>query len=325
VYGVGLTLREAGAHAQPSIDKALSIDPELLEGLLAQGKLFLLVNWGDATRARAVIQKAVDLYPGSAEARFELGVSYAYDEQPRTAIPHHAAAASLDPLNYLIQSRWGQDATFAGDYESARAHFARAGTLLPKNPWRFLGPGQADYARGRLDDAVANYRLQLEQDPRRDGVWDELAWFYLDLGMTGDARSAFDRKAALSPDNPLSRIDAANVALVEHGRAGLAALPGIDRPIPGQWEIDRLKILAIAGHDPARAALDSLVAAMRADAMPWVGSYWVFFGNLATLDLAALYAQIGDRARQRTRCSARHRRCSTGSRPAATCSTRSRS
>ncbi len=298
LYGVGVDWVEVNTRAQPLIDKALSIDPDLLEGLLAQGKLFLLTRWNEIVRGRTFVQKAVDLYPGSAEARFDLGVSYAYDAQPTMAIPHYAAALALDPLNYLIHSRWGQDATFSGDYEAARTHFARAGTLMPKYPWRFLGPGQTDYARGRLDDAVANYRLQLEQDPRRPDVWDELGWFYLDLGMTTEARAAFAKKTSFHGNAIVAALDEAQVLLVDGGLDRLPAMldaAGLEQPTGGVAEIERLRVRAIAGRAPSSSAIGSIVAAMRADASPWIGSYWVFLGRMVSIDLAALYDRIDAR------------------------------
>ncbi len=294
-YGAGVTVPEAAAHAQEAIDRAFSLDANVLEGLLAQAKLFFFVRWNESVRARTFAQKAVDLYPGNADARFNLGMSFAYDEQPRVAISHYAAALELDPLSPVIHSRWGQDATFSGDYEAARSHFARAGALLPTYPWRFLGPGQNDYAQGRLDDAVANYRLQLEQDARRPDVWDELADFYLDLGMTADARAAFARKSALLKRPEVAAVDEGRVLLADGQRARLAAhldASGLDRPVAGSLETMRLELAAIADRPPSRQAVDALVGAMRADGSPWVGSYWVFLGRMAWIDVAALYAHI---------------------------------
>ncbi len=295
-YGIGIGSREAGARAQALVDKALALDPNLLEGLVAQGHVHMETHWSEGHRARAAMQKAVDLYPGNAEAQFGLGVSYAYDEQPREAIKHYAIALELDPLSYRIHARWGQDATFAGDFEAARIHFTRAGTLMPKYPWRFVGPGQADYARGHLDDAVANYRLQFEQDPRRPDAWDELAWLYLDLGMPVQARNAFARKADLSGRNAFAAIDRAWVALAEGGPSALSAVVNARRledAVADQWEVDRLVVEAYAGRTPTRKALDTLNQLMRADSTPWVGSYWIFLGRFTWIDLAMLYQLAG--------------------------------
>jgi DNA-binding winged helix-turn-helix (wHTH) protein/TolB-like protein/Flp pilus assembly protein TadD len=293
LYGVGVELREVGSRAQPLIDKALAIDPNLLEGLVAQGKLYLFTNWTDAARARVFLQKAVDLYPGNAEAQFGLAVSYAYDEQPKEAIKRYAIALELDPLNYLIHSRWGQDATFSGDFEAVRVHFARAGVLMPKDPWRFLGPGQADYARGHLDDAVANYRLQFEQDPRRPEAWGELGWFYLDLRLPTQARLAFDKKTELMGRNPYAAIEQAYVAIVEGKPTTLQSEPETDRAKDPHSQLDWMVVQAIAGTIASSRDLDALQDAMHTDPQPWVGSYWVFFGRLAWIDFAMLYDLAG--------------------------------
>ena len=295
-YGVGIDGREASAKAQPLIDKALALDPRLLEGLIAQGKLLSLTSWADGERARSYMQKAVDLYPGSAEAQFALGTSYAFDAQPREAVRRYAVALDLDPLNAVIHSRWGQDATFLGDFEAARVHFAKAGALQPKYPWRFLGPAQADYARGRLDDAVANYRLQLEQDARRSDLWSELGWLYLDLGLIPKARDAFDRKTRLYGPTKRAGMDRAFVLIAEGRADALAAWStevGLDTPVDGRQEVDRLLVHAIGGKAPSVGRIDAVRDAMRADPVPWIGSYWIFIGGFAWIDLAALYDLAG--------------------------------
>ena len=298
-YGIGMDFREAAARAQPLIDKALSLDAGLLEGLIVQANLYMDNNWTDGVRARQVMQKAVALYPGHAAARFFLGVTYAYDEQPREAIRHYAKALESDPLNGAFHGRWGIDATFSGDYEAAGVHLARAVELNPKSPWRFLAPAWADYARGHLDDAISNYRRQLEVDARRPDVWGELGWLYLDLGMPAPAREAFAKKRDLAVRTQRAEIDEAYALLLDGQEAGLPAWlaeRGLDRPADGVREVDRLMVHAIAGILPTSAAVDALRNAMRADAVPWVGSYWIFQGWFAWIDLAALYALAGSPA-----------------------------
>ena len=298
-FGIGTDAREAGARAQPLIDKALSLDPNLLEGLMAQARLYMLTNWGEVQRAQVLMEKAVSLYPGSAEARFGLGASFAFDAKPREAIKHYAAALELDPLNSLIHSRWGQDATFAGDFEAARVHFARSATLTPKYPWRFLGPAQAFYAQGRLDDAVANYRLQFEQDERRADAHGEVGRLYLDLGMPAAARAAFQKRVELAGSASFLGVDACLADLAEGKPESLPETLRtyrLDQPFGSQWDVDRLTVLAIAGRLPTAKAVADLEATMRADAVPWVGSYWIFLGTFALIDFAALYDLAGAKA-----------------------------
>ncbi len=178
-------------------------------------------------------------------------------------------------------------------------HFARAATLMPKYPWHFLGPGLADYARGRLDDAVANYRLQFEQDPRRPDPWGELAWIFLDLGLPIQARPAFDRKTKFSGRTRSAGIDLAYAALADGKAAAVPALmnqAGLDQPLEAVREIDRLVLQAIVGMAPSVQAIDTLRDAMRADAVPWVGSYWIFLGWFSWIDLAMLYTLAGSPA-----------------------------
>ncbi len=196
----------------------------------------------------------------------------------------------------MIHSSCGQDATFLGDFEAARVHFARAATLVPKYSWRFLGPGLADYARGHLDDAIVNDRLQFEQDPRRPDAVSELAWLYLDLGMFTQARLAFEKKTELKGRSPFVGVEQSWVALAEGKPASLPArlgANGLDQPLDTSSEIDRLVMWAIAGSKPVVQALDAVREAMWADTVPWGGSYCIFLGRFAWIDLAILYDLAG--------------------------------
>ena len=292
VYSAGVDYREAGARAQPLIDKALALDANLLEGLIAQANILINTRWTEKTQARAIMQKAVALYPGNADAQFNLGLTYAFGEEPREALKIYAKAVELDPLNYRMHYRWVGDATFVGDFEAVRVHNARAAALMPKFPYRFLGLALADYARGHLDDAVANYRLQFEQDPRRPYEWSELAWLFLDLGLPAQAGAAFEKSAELIGGGRINGAGRARVALIEGGVAGLQAVVAqgvLDERIPAPGEVERYMLRAIAGRAPDVATLDALVQSMRGDSFPWVGSYSIFLGFFAWIDISALY------------------------------------
>lgn len=294
-YAYGIDIRDGAARAQPLLDKSFALDPLLLDTLLAQGRLYTMTSWTDGERARSFMQKAVDLYPGNAEAQFGLGISYAYDEQPREAIRQYERALTLDPLNARIHGRWGTDAVFAGDFDDARAHYGQAALLQERYPWRHIGLGYLAYAQGRLDEAVGHYRLQLAQDPRQSDAWGELGWLYLDLGLPDLARSAFDRQSATS-NGAYGAIDRAYALLVEGRPDALLAYldrhANDDRAI-GQREVERARLEVIAGRRPTVASIDAIVASMKSDTLPWVGSFWVFLGWQLWIDLAMLYLQAG--------------------------------
>lgn len=285
-YGSGIDFREATARAQPLLDKALTLAPDGLDGLIAQGRVHTMTSWTEGQRARDVMQKAVALHPGNAEALAGLGLSYAYDEQPREAIRHYARAAALDPLNYAIQARWGIDAIFAGDPKSADEHFAAAAALQPVHPFRHLGPAWLAYAQGRLDEAATRYRQQFEIDARRPDAWEELGWIALDLGLPDRARDAFARQRALT---------GGAYGAVGPGFAALREGRPVDAgpALAGLPELERQVLLACVGRVPPRAAIEALARTMRADGTPWVGSFYVFQGWLAWIDLAMLHRAAG--------------------------------
>lgn len=294
-YGSGIDLRDATARAQSLIDKALALEPTLLDALLLQGLIYTRTSWTEGERARAVMKKAVELYPGSAAARFNLGVSDAFDERPREAMAHYARALESDPLNGPWHGRWAIDAVFAGDYDTARTHIERADALAPGSPYRHLTPAYLEYAQGHVGAAVEHYRRQLAIDARRPDQWNELGWLYLDLGLFDAASEAFERQVALT-QGAHGSIDGALVPMAA-GRTdrveAYIASRRLERPVPHHDEAERLRTLAMAGRTPSIGDIDAAMSAMRTDAVPWVGSFWVFLGWLLWIDLAMLYVAAG--------------------------------
>lgn len=105
--------------------------------------------------------------------------------------------------------------------------------------------------------------------------------------MFTQARLAFEKKTELKGRSPFAGVEQSWVTRAEGKPASLPALlgaNGLDQPLDTASEIDRLVMWAIAGSKPAVQAHD----AMRADTVPWVGSYCIFLGRFAWIDLAML-------------------------------------
>ncbi|HUM11848.1 MAG TPA: winged helix-turn-helix domain-containing protein [Myxococcaceae bacterium] len=295
-YGSGLTVRNMDARAQPQLDRALGLQPDLPEALATQGYLKTVLNRFD--EARPFLERAVAAQPQNATSLLWLGINEAYDGFPRKALERYARVAELDPLQFIVHVRSGLESIHAGLYDDAARHYARAVELAPHHPNTHWGAGLIGLARGRLDDAVRGYRRALQADSRREELWTQLGWIYLDLGMPQDARNAFAQAIALagSPAQPQAAL--ARAFIVE------GDLPGLERylaenqlPPPGirDVEIETAVLFAVLGkREAAHRALISAVGPMLADPVPLYGPWFTCFGQHVFIDVATVYTWLGE-------------------------------
>ena len=93
-----LRSEEAYPAAQEAAQRAIELDPEIAMGHVSLGLVRLFYDW-DLAAARSCLEHAIELNPGSAEARHWAGYCYMasghFDEFLETA----QVAASLDPLS----------------------------------------------------------------------------------------------------------------------------------------------------------------------------------------------------------------------------------
>lgn len=296
-YGGGLSLRDMDARAQPLIDRALQLAPDapLAQGL--QGHLKANLSLHDEARrwlSPALAQAPSDVTLLTWTAKNEMD-----DGQPAAAGPLLQRAAELSPLAVPVQHMAGLAALYAGQYAAADAHFRRAMVLAPQHangPW---GQGLVGYARGQLADAVSGYRKALVADPRRDALWLQLGWLYLDLGLADEARQALAqaRAQAAHPaeaDLAALRLQRGDAAAL---RRGLAAL---QLPASGQHElaVDAAQLwLGLGELARARQLLEPAVGLMLADPSPAWGNWDAFNGRLVLIDAAAVFLVLGEPAR----------------------------
>jgi len=293
-YGFGLSAREGAARAQPLLDKALTLDPDLLEGLIVQGVLYTTASEFD--RARTYLLRAVKLYPGSARAHFTLGVSYDFDTMVRPALESYTRARELDPLNVLVDRRLGMCLMWMGRYDQAAQHFRRTLELVPKLAGGYWGLASLEYARGHYDESALAYHAALDTDSRHPNLWNELAWIYMDLGMLPDAQSALENQSQLEKTPAGALIDRAYLMLIEKGPTALSAFV-TDNNLASNNDpgvaADALLLSAIGGTNVNPDTVDRNVARMKSDPTQAIGSYQLFLGHCTWLQYATLYWLAG--------------------------------
>jgi TolB-like protein/Tfp pilus assembly protein PilF len=103
--------REDAVKAEQAFQRALAIDPQLPEGILARG-LYTLYAATDPDRAMADLEVAVRLRPNSVRAHAALGFALRRRARWGEALEHLGRARDLDPLNGVYA--WGPLNTLQG-------------------------------------------------------------------------------------------------------------------------------------------------------------------------------------------------------------------
>lgn len=296
-YGAGLTLRDMDARAQPLIDRALQLAPDLPMAQGLQGHLKANLSLHD--EARRWLGPALERSPSDVTLLTWTAKNEMDDGRPAAAGPLLQRAAALSPLAVQVQHLAGLAATYAGRYDEAQAHYRRAMVLAPQHGNGAWGLGLVGYARGQLAEAVQGYRKALVVDPRRDALWTQLGWLYLDLGMADEARHAFAQAASLSAQPAEAQLAAARLQLGDDA-ALRRTLTGLTLPASGarDLEVEAALLWVRLGDLPrARRLFEPAIGLMLADPLPAWGNWDAFQGRHALIDAAAVWVALGEPAR----------------------------
>jgi DNA-binding winged helix-turn-helix (wHTH) protein/tetratricopeptide (TPR) repeat protein len=296
-YGGGLGLRDMDARAQPLIDRALQLAPELPLAQGLQGHLKANLSLHD--EARHWLEPALQRSPSDVTLLGWTAKNEMDDGRPGAAQPLLQRAAELSPLAVQVQHLAGLAATYAGRYDDAQAHYRRAMSLAPQHANGAWGLGLVGYARGQLAEAVQGYRKALVVDPRRDALWLQLGWLYLDLGMPDEARHAWAQSQSLAAQPAESQLAAARLQLGDDA-ALRRTLEGLKLPASGARDLEMdAALLWVRLGDPAQArrVFEPAVGLMLSDPLPAWGNFDTFLGRHALIDAAAVWVALGEPAR----------------------------
>jgi TolB-like protein/Tfp pilus assembly protein PilF len=170
---------ESTAEAQLWFLTALAADPRNVEALvgLARTCQELVSNpwWSDPSPAavasdlgREVIEIALDLAPGHADAHCVQGMLYSAAGELDAAARAFERALAMDQGLAIAHGFAGYNAAFLGDASQTLPAMERAMRLDPANRrhsiWLFFG-GFAELLRGRTEASIALFRKSLERNP----------------------------------------------------------------------------------------------------------------------------------------------------------------
>jgi adenylate cyclase len=142
------------SSARDAVTRALSIEPNLPEALLARGSVETNFdfNWNGAAQT---LSKALALAPADPNIVTAAGnLEIARGNMDR-AIELYRKAVDLDPVNPQARAFLAFNLAATKRFAEARAEFPRVVELNPAAPWAHAGLGLSYLLEGKLEEAVA--------------------------------------------------------------------------------------------------------------------------------------------------------------------------
>jgi len=254
-------IEDVKAEAEPLINRAMQINPNLPEVLAVKG--WLLNEEFRADEALPLLLRATKLNPNDASSHRFLGDLYDRLAQPGEAMTHFSAAASLDPMDFISHVFRCMELVDLGEFTEATAACARARELDPTNMWGPLTTSWIARAQGKTDEAMQWIDAARKLQPQEPYLADQKIELLLAQGKFADARAVMH---ALPPsENFFALARECNIVYAEGGgsavKTWMAEHDLKSRAGTGAELIELARMQLIAG-DPV-AARSTLVHAER--------------------------------------------------------------
>jgi tetratricopeptide (TPR) repeat protein len=178
-------LEDVAAEAEPLINRALTISPDLPDALAAKGWLYTEEYKLD--EAKQLLEQAIAGNPNDASSLRFLGNLYDRLAQPDQALANYSAAARLDPLDFIGHVFRCQELIDLGDLEDADAACQRARELDASNMWGPLTTAWIARARGRTEEALQWVDAARKLEPNDTWLADQKIDLLLTLQRRDDA------------------------------------------------------------------------------------------------------------------------------------------
>src|SRR5438876_6712278 len=188
------------------LTKALPARPNLLAPNVIVGMDYVKLGFPD--KALSFLQHALKLDPSNREARQALASCYLGQENFRSAAEEFRQIAVLDPDKAAAWFKLGHE------YLDLSARLAYRGAhLYRESAWghRFLG--DLLLQRSRWEDAIKEYRKALDAEPRQSGLHTSLGQAFLHAAKLEQAEAEFDLELKLDSSNEQAWLSLANLQL----------------------------------------------------------------------------------------------------------------
>jgi serine/threonine protein kinase/tetratricopeptide (TPR) repeat protein len=187
------------ALAQEAFDKALALDPHLIEARM--NMIFIYLSSGQKAQARAAADQLKREAPNDASVHFVRGVLARLDGDYDKALRSLDRMARLNPAERVVVSyNRARLLTYLGRYDEALAELDVGAALEPDHPLIRTFRARALYYRGEPVKAAEILEQVLEQHPQLDGIRPIYATFLSALGWHDEARAQITEEVIKTAD-----------------------------------------------------------------------------------------------------------------------------
>ena len=183
-------LGETGDHAsaQEAFDKALALDPHLLEARMHMVLIYL--SRGEKKKARDAADQLRREAPNDVGVHFVRGVLARLDGDYEKALRSYERMARLNPAERVVASyNRARIFRYQGRYDEAFAELDQGAALEPDHPLIKTFRARTLYYHGEPVKAAEILEQVLEQQPQLDGIRPIYATFLSALGFSDEARA----------------------------------------------------------------------------------------------------------------------------------------
>lgn len=159
----------------------------------------LCADTGDIARAKAALEKSVELDPELVEAHFALGKLLAAAGNPVTAVVWLEKAARLQPDNADLWLTLGITHGLAKQPDKAEECCRRSLELQPGSAQARFHLANALLTQRKFEQAETEYQDLLRIEPGLAAAWDKLARAQAGLNKLEEAKDAATRALSLEP------------------------------------------------------------------------------------------------------------------------------
>jgi TolB-like protein len=269
-----ITVEEAFDVAETSLDKALTLNPELADAHASLG-LLKRMTW-EQTRsgpgleeAAASFTKALELNPNNATAYMWFATSRAAERRIDEAIELYHDSLRVDPLGKIPYSNLPSLYAFRGQNDEALDLYVKAVEIHPDWPTAYQSLALQLNALGRLDEAVAwgTKGQELSNDPISGGA---MALAYIEFGEFDKIMEIF---SDVTPEHPMAIYGLVAQKVFQSDYAGAVelienAIEGVENPRPIQLGFISALAIFTGDFDKARTYAERLNPEFAADADP---------------------------------------------------------
>lgn len=202
----GFTIENQAKLAEPLIERAISLKPQLSAAYEAKG--FLEKYRGNLEASQAGYEKAIQLNPNNASALRMFAFMKSWDRnEPEQALPYINSARLIDPQNHHTLSILGHILMELERFDESQAALESAIDCAPNyGPAYQLIGWLNSWKLYRHDRAIKALRRALLLDPQVPFTVFFLASSYAELGESAKAIEIYERFLDSNPDEKFSCI-----------------------------------------------------------------------------------------------------------------------